>query len=61
VFTYGEDSFYPHTAAARARDAGFLSCEEIGGDDAWRRYLPGEPHPNAFVTKLGTALSGDRG
>jgi hypothetical protein len=22
----------------------------------WRRYLPGEPHPNAWVTRIATAI-----
>jgi hypothetical protein len=30
--------------------------EEIAGDDLWRRYLPGEPHPSAWVTRIGTAI-----
>jgi hypothetical protein len=56
VFTYGEGTFDPDTAAERAQRAGFSSCEEIAGDELWRRYLPGHPHPNAFVVKLGTAI-----
>jgi methyltransferase (TIGR00027 family) len=56
VFTFGEGTFEPDTAAARTRRAGFSSCEEIAGDELWRRYLPGDPHPNAFVMKVGTAI-----
>jgi hypothetical protein len=56
VFTYGGGTFDPGTAAQRTRRAGFSSLEELGGDDLWRRYLPGEPHPNAFLTKLGLAI-----
>lgn len=40
----------------RTRRTGFSSCEEFGGDDLWRRYLPGEPHPIAFVMKLALAI-----
>ncbi len=56
VFTYGDGSFHPDTAAERTRRAGFSSCEELGGDDLWRRYLPGEPHPIAFVVKVALAI-----
>lgn len=56
VFTFGAFTFDPETAAERARRAGFTSCEEHGGDDLWRRYLPGEPPPTAFVMKLGLAV-----
>ena len=34
---------------------GFASCEDVAGDDLWRRYPPGEPHPNAWLTKVGLA------
>ena len=56
AFTFGEGSFDPDTAAVRTRRAGFSSCEEIAGDELWRRYLPGDPHPNAFVMKIATAI-----
>jgi methyltransferase (TIGR00027 family) len=55
VFTYGEDSFYPDTALTRTRRLGYRDCQEYGGDALWRRYLPGEPHPNAYVMKVGVA------
>ncbi len=55
VFTFGMGSFDPDTAAERTRRTGFESCEELAGDELWRRYLPGEPHPNAFVMSVGTA------
>ena len=56
VFTSGEGAFRPETAAVCAKRAGFASCEEIGLDEVWRRYLPGEPHPGAWVSKVGTAI-----
>ncbi len=56
AFTFGEGTFAPETSAERARRAGFSACEEVGGDELWRRYLGGEPHANAFVMKLGTAI-----
>jgi methyltransferase (TIGR00027 family) len=56
VFTFGQIGFEEDTATARTRRAGFRSCEEVAGDDLWRRYLPGEPHPNAWVTRVGTAI-----
>lgn len=54
-FTFGHGSFDPDTAAERTRRAGFTTCEELGLDEVWRRYLPGEPHPNAWVSRVGTA------
>jgi methyltransferase (TIGR00027 family) len=56
VFTYGEGTFDPDTAAERARRAGFGACEEFAGDELWRRYLPGEPDAHAFLMKLGLAI-----
>jgi methyltransferase (TIGR00027 family) len=56
VFTFGQVGFETDTATDRTRRAGFRSCQEIAGDDLWRRYLPGEPHPNAWVTRIGTAV-----
>jgi methyltransferase (TIGR00027 family) len=57
VFTFAESTFDPDTAAERTGRAGFSSCEEFGGDELWRRYLPGEPaYPHAFVMKLGLAI-----
>jgi methyltransferase (TIGR00027 family) len=56
VFTYGEGTFDPDTAAERTRRAGFSSCQELGGDELWRRYLPGEPYVGAFLMKLGLAI-----
>jgi methyltransferase (TIGR00027 family) len=40
----------------RARRAGFTAAEDHGCDALWRRYLPGEPHENAWVSRLGTAV-----
>ncbi len=56
VFTYGEGSFDPETAAERTRRAGFRSCQELAGDELWRRYLPGEPYAGAALMKLGIAI-----
>jgi methyltransferase (TIGR00027 family) len=56
VFTFGQIGFESDTATDRTRRAGFGSCEEIAGDELWRRYLPGEPHPNAWVTRIATAI-----
>jgi methyltransferase (TIGR00027 family) len=56
VFTFAEGTFDPETAAEHAQRAGFRACEEIAGDALWRRYLPGDPHPSAYVTKIGTAI-----
>jgi methyltransferase (TIGR00027 family) len=56
VFTFGEGSFDPETAAQRTRRAGFTACDELAGDALWRRYLPGEPHPHAGLMRVGVAL-----
>lgn len=41
--------------AARTKRCGFASFESAAGDELWRRYLPGDPHPNAWLTKVGLA------
>jgi methyltransferase (TIGR00027 family) len=56
AFTFAEGTFDPDTAAERTRRAGFSSCEELGGDELWRRYLTGVPYWSAFVMKLGLAI-----
>jgi len=56
VFTFGLWTFDPETAATRALRAGFSSCDEVGCDELWRRYLQSEPHANAFAVKLATAV-----
>jgi methyltransferase (TIGR00027 family) len=56
VFTFAQVGFETDTATDRTRRAGFRSCEEIASDDLWRRYLSGEPHPNAWVTRVATAI-----
>jgi methyltransferase (TIGR00027 family) len=56
VFTFGSTTFDPDTAVECARRAGFTACEDLGFDDVWRRYLPGEPHPHASIVRIGTAV-----
>jgi len=56
VFTFAQIGFETDTATARARRAGFRSCEELAGDELWRRYLPGEPYLTAWVMRVGTAI-----
>jgi methyltransferase (TIGR00027 family) len=55
VFTFGYTRFEPETALDHVRRAGFTTCEELGFDDLWRRYLPGDPHPNAWACRVATA------
>ena len=55
VFTFGESTFAPEGSAEHARRAGFTSCEELGGDDLWRRHLAGEPYEHAHVMRVATA------
>jgi len=56
VFTYAQIGFETDTASDRTRRAGFRSCAAIASDELWRRYLTGEPHPNAWVTRIATAI-----
>jgi methyltransferase (TIGR00027 family) len=51
VFDVGT-SFFPTTIADHTSQAGFASCEVHGGDELWRRYLTGEPHPAAGVFRM---------
>ncbi len=55
VFDFGSFLFHPEDAATVARRHGFTAFEESGFDDLWRRYLPGEPHENAWVARVGVA------
>jgi methyltransferase (TIGR00027 family) len=56
AFTFADEAHVGTEAmAARTKRCGFASFESVAGDDLWRRYLPGEPHPNAWVTKVGLA------
>lgn len=55
IFTFGHGTFDPETASERMRRMGFTACEELGFDELWRRYLPGEPHENAWIARLGVA------
>jgi len=56
AFTFGQVGFETDTATDRTRRAGFGSCEEMAGGALWRRYLPGEPHENAWVMRVATAI-----
>ncbi len=56
AMTFADEGYLgEETMAARTRRCGFASFEGFAGDALWRRYLPGEPHPNAWVTKVGVA------
>ncbi len=55
AFTFGEGILGNETGAERTKRSGFASCEEIAGDELWRRYLPGDPHANAWAMKVGLA------
>jgi methyltransferase (TIGR00027 family) len=52
VFDVGTGFFSPATVDEHASQAGFSSCEAVGGDELWRRYLTGEPHPAAGVFRM---------
>jgi methyltransferase (TIGR00027 family) len=55
IFTFGEGSFDPGSADESLARAGFGAWTVLDGDALWRRYLPGDPHPAAWVMKIGTA------
>lgn len=55
VFDYSEYVFDREQAQGLVRRAGFSSFEEVSSDELWRRHLPGEPHPAAYIAKLGIA------
>ncbi|MGD0525086.1 MAG: class I SAM-dependent methyltransferase, partial [Polyangiaceae bacterium] len=56
ALTFADESLSGReTMVARTKRCGFSSCEDVAGDALWRRYLPGEPHPAAWVTKVGLA------
>jgi hypothetical protein len=58
AFTFADEAFLGmETMAARTKRCGFASCEALSSDDLWRRYLPGEPPPNAWLTKVGLATA----
>ncbi|MCC6527687.1 MAG: SAM-dependent methyltransferase [Polyangiaceae bacterium] len=55
AFTFASASFAPYTALERVRRAGFTTCEDCSGEDLWRRWLAGEPHPAACMMRVGLA------
>jgi methyltransferase (TIGR00027 family) len=55
--TFADEAYLGHEMmAARTRRCGFASFEDLAGDALWRRYLPGEPPPTAWVMKVGLAI-----
>jgi len=54
VFTSAEATFSPETSAVATARAGWETCEEVGLDDAWRRYWRTEPYEYARVSRLCT-------
>jgi methyltransferase (TIGR00027 family) len=58
ALTFADESHLGvESMAVRAKRCGFASFEAVAGDEQWRRYLPGEPPPTAWVTKVGLAAS----
>jgi methyltransferase (TIGR00027 family) len=52
VFDVGARFFHPATVDEHVARAGFAACEAHGGDELWRRYLPGEPYAAAGVFRM---------
>lgn len=58
AFTFADEAHLGTEAmAVRTKRCGFASLEDVAGDDLWRRYLPGEPPPTAWVMKVGLATA----
>lgn len=55
VFDIGTNFFGAETVTEHASRAGFSSCEAYPGDELWKRYLRGEPHPAASVFRMAIA------
>lgn len=56
AFTFADESYLGmEPLAPRTKRCGFTTFESVAGDELWRKYLPGEPHPTAWVTKVGLA------
>jgi methyltransferase (TIGR00027 family) len=55
-FDFGTGRFERPTLAERVLRAGFSTCDEAPLDAVWLRYLPGEPHPNAWVCRIAVAM-----
>ncbi len=55
AFDYGAYFFAEDSAEPVVRAAGFEGYDEVTYDVLWRRYLPGEPHENAWVCRLAVA------
>ncbi len=54
VFTSAEATFSPDTSDIATARMGWETCEEIGLDDAWRRYWRTEPYEYARVSRICT-------
>jgi methyltransferase (TIGR00027 family) len=56
AFTFTDESHMgDERMATRTKRCGFAAFEDFAGDALWRRYLPGEPPPTAWVMKVGVA------
>lgn len=55
VFDYSAFSFDGESGEALVRRAGFTRLDEVAYDALWTKYLPGPPHENAWVCRLGVA------
>lgn len=55
VFDRAGDAFESDPLGPRAHRAGFSRFEDNPSTDLWRRWLRGEPHPNAAAFRMGVA------
>jgi methyltransferase (TIGR00027 family) len=55
VFEFSNVVFEPEAVQERLQRMGFTAFKDVGFDELWRRYLPGNPHPNAQVCRLAIA------
>lgn len=57
AFTFADEAHLgTEDMAVRTKRCGFGSFESLAGDALWRRYLPGDPPPTAWVMKVGLAI-----
>jgi O-methyltransferase involved in polyketide biosynthesis len=54
ALTFADEAYLGlETMGARTMRCGYASFEDLAGDALWRRHLPGEPPPTAWLTKVG--------
>lgn len=56
AFTFADEAHLgQEPMAARTKRCGYASLQDVAGDALWRKYLPGDPPPTAWVVKVALA------